>query len=62
MIRENIDSLKTLLTELGADMVIVEEEMRDKKVLKQIQELGPAVLGLNCVGGTNGLSVSRMLR
>jgi hypothetical protein len=62
MIRENINELKASLIELGADIVIVDEQLRDGEILKQIKALGPAVLGLNCVGGTNGLGISRMLR
>lgn len=52
--RPEIDMLKAELKELGADMVVTEEELNDKNFRVVVKELtgGNGVrLGLNCVGG-----------
>ncbi|XP_065341112.1 enoyl-[acyl-carrier-protein] reductase, mitochondrial [Cloeon dipterum] len=58
--RPNIEELKRELQELGAHVVLTEEELRTTEVFKS-KQLSRPLLGLNCVGGKNALEVTRQL-
>ncbi|KAI9105436.1 hypothetical protein DFS34DRAFT_644251 [Phlyctochytrium arcticum] len=60
--RPDFESLAARLKDLGADMVVTEEELRKPETAAQIKSLGPpAKLGLNCVGGKSATNVARLL-
>lgn len=59
--RPNIDELKEFLNKLGATYVLTEEELRKTDIFKTGKIERPK-LGLNCVGGQNGLEVMRHLQ
>ncbi|XP_059475815.1 enoyl-[acyl-carrier-protein] reductase, mitochondrial [Neocloeon triangulifer] len=58
--RPDIDILKQELENLGADVVLTEEELRTTDIFKS-KSVAKPVLGLNCVGGKNALEVIRQL-
>ncbi|KAI8916881.1 hypothetical protein BC831DRAFT_485836 [Entophlyctis helioformis] len=60
--RPNVEELVKQLTELGADMVITEEQVRLPETAKRIAALGPPPkLGLNGVGGKSATNLARLL-
>lgn len=58
--RENIDALKAELKELGADVVLTEEELRAFQDFKK-GVLAKPKLALNCVGGSSSTEIARTL-
>ncbi|XP_053610605.1 enoyl-[acyl-carrier-protein] reductase, mitochondrial-like [Plodia interpunctella] len=56
--RPDIDSLKSYLMNLGASLVLTEEELRNTTIFKDKQYEKPK-LALNCVGGKNALELVR---
>ncbi|KAJ3277392.1 hypothetical protein HK104_003341 [Borealophlyctis nickersoniae] len=59
--KPNFDEVKSNLEELGADLVIAEDQIRTPETSARIKELGPAPrLGLNCVGGKSATNVARL--
>jgi len=58
--REDIDSLKQRLTDLGGDLVLTEQELRSTQVFRSGQVSRP-VLGLNCVGGESSSEMCKAL-
>ncbi|KAL2920090.1 mitochondrial 2-enoyl thioester reductase [Polyrhizophydium stewartii] len=60
--RPNLDELVKQLKDLGADMVVTEEQLRLPETAKQIAALGPPPkLGLNGVGGKSATNLARLL-
>ncbi|KAJ3286622.1 hypothetical protein HDU79_006330 [Rhizoclosmatium sp. JEL0117] len=62
--RPGLELLKKKLTDMGADLVVTEEEMRSRDTGAKILELGKGKapkLGFNCVGGKSGANVARNL-
>ncbi|KAJ8325546.1 mitochondrial 2-enoyl thioester reductase [Batrachochytrium dendrobatidis] len=60
--RPNLEVLIKQLKDLGADMVVTEEQLRTPEIMRQIAALGPAPkLGLNGVGGKSATNVARLL-
>jgi trans-2-enoyl-CoA reductase len=59
--RPDIDDLKKSLYEIGADVVVTEDDIRKPIYLKKIKELGKATLGLNGVGGKSSTNLARLL-
>ncbi|KAL7268274.1 mitochondrial 2-enoyl thioester reductase [Rhizina undulata] len=62
--RPEIDELKAELQNLGADVVVTEEELADKAFRGKVKELTAkkgASLGLNCVGGKAATELVRQL-
>lgn len=59
--RPEIKELKAFLTQLGADCVLTEEELRKTDVFKTGKVEKPK-LALNCVGGPNALEILRHLQ
>ncbi|KAH6916238.1 trans-2-enoyl-CoA reductase [Coprinopsis sp. MPI-PUGE-AT-0042] len=62
--RDNIDTLKKQLTDLGATHVLTYEELADKATREKIKEWTgrkPIRLGLNCVGGKETTLMARYL-
>lgn len=63
-VRPEMDKLKDELKELGADVVVTEEELADKGFRKTVKELTGdkgVKLGLNCVGGKATTDLIRQL-
>lgn len=58
--RPDIDKLKSYLKEIGADVVLTEEEIRTTKMFKE-GELPAPKLALNCVGGKSSSELMRHL-
>lgn len=60
--RPNFDEVSQDLKNIGADIVITEEDARRPDVAKQVKELGPpSQLALNCVGGKSATNIARLL-
>ena len=63
--RPNLEHLKQQLTDMGADLVITEEETRLPETAKRIAALastaGGPKLGLNGVGGKSATNMARLL-
>ncbi|XP_076358720.1 enoyl-[acyl-carrier-protein] reductase, mitochondrial [Tachypleus tridentatus] len=59
--RENLQELKDLLVKLGADYIIVEEELRSQVMDDIFKKIPKPKLALNCVGGKNALEMMRHL-
>ncbi len=64
--REGVEDLKRELRELGADVVVTEEELMERGFAEKIKEITNGgrekiKLGLNCVGGKSALAVAKLL-
>jgi mitochondrial enoyl-[acyl-carrier protein] reductase / trans-2-enoyl-CoA reductase len=59
-----LDTLKSELESLGADVVVTESEIQSSAFKDKFRELTqgkPVRLGLNCVGGSSALQLAKML-
>lgn len=62
LIRVDMDKIVDELKELGADVVITDDQMRTRETENILKELGgPPKLALNCVGGINATNLARLL-
>ena len=59
--REDIAALKSRLTELGADLVLTEEELRSASKMFRSGEMRKPRLALNCVGGQSSTELCKVL-
>ncbi|KAJ3008697.1 hypothetical protein HKX48_008391 [Thoreauomyces humboldtii] len=60
--RPDVDGLKSQLTDLGADLVVTEEEARLPATAALVAQLGPPpTLALNCVGGKSATALAKLL-
>jgi mitochondrial enoyl-[acyl-carrier protein] reductase / trans-2-enoyl-CoA reductase len=61
--RPGVEEVKKQLYNLGADIVLTEDEVRLPSTAAAISGLGGQVkLGLNCVGGKSATNIARLLR
>ena len=61
--RPHVRELEKSLYEMGADLVLLENTLRDEDTAKKIAALGPAPrLALNGVGGKSATNLARLLR
>lgn len=63
--RPGVEELKGELKRLGADVVVMEEELADKTLWETLQKeagVGSVKLGLNCVGGKSATELMRQLK
>ena len=58
--RPNIQELKTELLELGADVVLTEDELNMRENQSKVKEMVPT-LALNAVGGPSATNISKLL-
>ncbi|GBG79328.1 hypothetical protein CBR_g29478 [Chara braunii] len=64
IIRDRPDLAETVrnLQDLGATVVVTEEQAEDRSIMKHVMgDLPPPVLGLNCVGGSSASSILKVL-
>ncbi|TPX67739.1 hypothetical protein SpCBS45565_g03641 [Spizellomyces sp. 'palustris'] len=60
--RPNFDEIAENLQDIGADMVISEEDARKPEIAAKVKNLGPSSrLALNCVGGKSATNIARLL-
>ncbi|KAJ3252775.1 hypothetical protein HK103_001275 [Boothiomyces macroporosus] len=59
--RPDIESLAKSLADLGADLVITEDQVRKAETEQKIKDLGIPRLGLNGVGGKSATNMARLL-
>ncbi|KAJ3323285.1 hypothetical protein HDV06_002053 [Boothiomyces sp. JEL0866] len=59
--RPDMQNLEKELTDLGADLVITEDQVRKAETEKKIKDLGIPRLGLNGVGGKSATNMARLL-
>ncbi|KAI9193482.1 uncharacterized protein BJ171DRAFT_526784 [Polychytrium aggregatum] len=61
--RPDFDRVESDLRDLGATLVLSEDDVRKPETLRKVQQLGPRLpqLALNCVGGKSATNLVRLL-
>jgi len=59
--RPNLDELRSHLTDLGANHVVTEEDLKSSKMKEIMKSIKPPKLALNCVGGKSSMILFRYL-
>ena len=52
----------TMLKGIGADVVVLDSELRSRQVRSQFDKNSAPSLALNCIGGQNATDLARLLR
>ena len=59
--RDDFQQVALNLYNLGADIVVTEDDLKSHQIIDSCEQLGPCRLGLNAVGGKSLLAMSRVL-